>query len=151
MLDCVDDCNCVSGAVQCHQPRYTRYRELWRQRYLHDRLGHPWKPLYRGARPFGGSGFALKSCSAADRASGDTFTIPANGRSMTTMTRSPEKIKAVSAPVIRVWARRLSVAKKNVKATVTMAPPNKTNHTMPGTMPVATTSRALRAWVTASS
>ena len=95
-------------------------------------------------------GWPVKSCNTSDRASGVTFTHPQTGDRCDVI-RRPEKIRAVSAPVIMDWARRLSVAKKNVKATVTMAPPNKTNHTIPGTMPAATTSRALRAWVTTSS
>src|SRR5215472_8844036 len=40
---------------------------------------------------------------------------------------------------------------KSVKPTVMIAPPNRTNHITPGTTPAATTSRALRAWVTTSS
>jgi hypothetical protein len=62
--------------------------------------------------------------------------------------RSPEKIKTQSAPVITDWAAKFSVAKKNANPTVTTAPLNSTNQTMPGTTPAAATRRALLACVT---
>ena len=76
-----------------------------------------------------------KSSITASRASGITWTEPAKGWSMATMTSSPEKIRSARTPVIIDCARRFSVPKKNVNATVRSPPPKSTSTECPARLP----------------
>src|SRR3954447_11254844 len=78
-------------------------------------------------------------------ASGCTFTEPAKGRSIATITKSPAKINRDSMPVISVCTTTFCVPKKNVKLIVRPAPANSTSQTTPGTVPAAVTSLSRRA------